>query len=83
MKKRILSLMILSSLLMSCNETKEPIINSEQDNKVQVVLMLGQSNMEGHTHSQYLIKTKGETKAKEYISIRCKVCDTFDRGSYA
>ena len=81
MKKRILSLMILSSLLISCNETKEPIIDTEQDNKVQVVLMLGQSNMEGHTHSQYLIKTKGETKAKEYaigfsdiqIAYRCSI----------
>ena len=39
MKKRILSLIILSSLLMSCNETKEPILDTEQDNKVQVVLM--------------------------------------------
>ena len=39
MKKRILSLMILSGLLMSCNETKEDIIDTEQDNKVQVVLM--------------------------------------------
>ena len=62
MKKRILSLMILSSLLMSCNESKEDIIDTEQDNKVQVVLMLGQSNMEGNTHSQYLIKTKGKTQ---------------------
>ncbi|MCI7632978.1 MAG: hypothetical protein MSS80_02925, partial [Mollicutes bacterium] len=81
MKKRILSLMILSGLLISCNESKEDIIDTEQDNKVQVVLMLGQSNMEGHTHSQYLIKTKGETKAKEYatgyndiqIAYRCSI----------
>ncbi len=35
-------------------------------NEVQVVLLLGQSNMEGHTHSQYLIKTMGEEKAKKY-----------------
>ena len=35
-------------------------------NEVQVVLLLGQSNAEGHTYSQYLTKTVGEEKAQLY-----------------
>jgi hypothetical protein len=35
-------------------------------NEVQVILLLGQSNAEGHTHSQYLTKTVGEEKAQLY-----------------
>lgn len=38
----------------------------EYSNEVQVVLLLGQSNAEGHTHSQYLSKTMGEEKAALY-----------------
>ena len=35
-------------------------------NEVQVILLFGQSNAEGHTHSQYLSKTVGEEKAQLY-----------------
>lgn len=82
MKKKIFAFMILPSLLMSCGSANSNGSNDDpQDNKVQVVLMLGQSNMEGHTHSQYLLNTKGEDKFKEYgkgyedikISYRCSI----------
>ena len=46
--------------------------SSSQDdgipNMAQVILMFGQSNMEGHTYSQYLLNTMGEEKAKEYVN---------------
>lgn len=38
----------------------------EYSNEVQVILLLGQSNAEGHSYHQYLEKTVGEEKAQEY-----------------
>lgn len=89
MKKIFLIYMMLPVFLTGCankenNSNEDPV----QDNKVQVVVMMGQSNMEGHTYSQYLIKTKGEEKAKEYatgysnikISYRCSM--TFNDSNY-
>jgi len=48
----------------STTQNEEP--PKEYSNEVQVVLLLGQSNAEGHTHSQYLPKTVGEEKAAIY-----------------
>lgn len=76
--KKTILIMGLAAILSSCgntnqNNNEEPI---EQNNKVQVVLLLGQSNMEGHTYSQYLVKTMGEEKAKEYATgySKTKIC---------
>lgn len=43
-------------------------LSEEISGKVQVIVLLGQSNMEGHTHAEYLSKTCGEEKAAEYAS---------------
>jgi len=59
-------------------------------NKAQVVVMLGQSNMEGHTHSQYLLDTMGQEKMKEYvdgydnvqISYACTVSQNTSNGTF-
>lgn len=40
----------------------------EYSNEVQVVLLLGQSNAEGHTYVQYLEKTVGAAKANLYAN---------------
>ena len=45
-------------------KTEEP--PKVYSNEVQVILLLGQSNAEGHTQSQYLTKTVGEEKAQLY-----------------
>lgn len=47
-------------------KTPEPA--KEYSNEVQVILLFGQSNAEGHTHSSYLAKTMGEEKTAEYIA---------------
>ena len=59
-------------------------------NKAQVIVMLGQSNMEGHTHSQYLINTMGQEKTQEYvdgyddvlISYACTVAQNTSNGTF-
>mgnify|MGYP002516416493 FL=1 len=82
MKKGIYSLFLLSScLLISCKESKKQDDNTNENNNASVIVMLGQSNMEGHTYSKYLSKTMGEEKANEYtkgyddikISYKCSM----------
>lgn len=59
-------------------------------NKAQVIVMLGQSNMEGHTHSQYLLNTMGQEKTQEYvdgyddvlISYACTVAQNTSNGTF-
>ena len=59
-------------------------------NEVQVVVLLGQSNAEGHTWSQYLTKTVGTEKAKEYadgydnvkISYACTIAENTSSGEF-
>lgn len=59
-------------------------------NEVQVVVLLGQSNAEGHTWSQYLTKTVGTEKAKEYadgydnvkISYACTIAENTSNGEF-
>ncbi len=62
----------------------------EYSNEVQVVVLLGQSNGEGHTHSQYLPKTVGEEKAALYaqgfekvkISYACTIANNTSNGQF-
>lgn len=74
MNKKKYGFLFLVGLLASCNPNTNQNNNNnnggtdEMDNKVNVIVMLGQSNMEGHSHHEYLIKTMGEEKAKEYIN---------------
>lgn len=79
MKKTVLLLLPLllgcggqtSSSSTSPSGSSSPSSSSEDDlipNMAQVILMFGQSNMEGHTYSQYLLNTMGEDKAKEYVN---------------
>ena len=42
--------------------------DKEYSNEVQVVVLLGQSNMEGHSRSEYLAKTVGAEKASLYAA---------------
>lgn len=42
--------------------------SKEIPGEVQVILLGGQSNMEGHTYVEYLTKTCGEAKATEYVT---------------
>ncbi len=71
MNKAFCSLLLVSTCLFmttSCsNDTssKNASTSKEEDNKAQVIILLGQSNMEGHTYSQYLTKTVPD-KAQEY-----------------
>lgn len=72
MNKSLRSLLLVSTFLFmstSCsNNTSSDQTTSTSngdDNKVQVVILLGQSNMEGHTYSQFLTKTVPD-KAQEY-----------------
>ena len=62
---------VIAAVFSACNDTGGQ--NSQQtpdtpvySNEVQVVVLLGQSNAEGHTWSQYLPRTVGEEKAGEY-----------------
>ncbi len=62
----------------------------EYSNEVQVIVLLGQSNGEGHTHSQYLPKTVGEEKADLYtrgfenvkISYVCTIVNNTSEGAF-
>lgn len=56
-------------ILTSCGANNN-IENNKGDNmkKAQVIIMLGQSNMEGHTHNEYLNNTVGNDKTLEYIN---------------
>lgn len=71
MNRLFITISLASSLLLSaCNSNNAPIddttsSSSEIDNTAQVVVLLGQSNMEGHTWSNYLTKTMPD-KAKEF-----------------
>lgn len=42
--------------------------SEEFSNKVQVIVLMGQSNMEGHTYVKYLPNTCTEEKAREYAA---------------
>lgn len=66
---------VLTALLTGCEfiagltttttpDSEEP--PKEYSNEVQVIILLGQSNAEGHSYSQYLSKTVGEEKAALY-----------------
>lgn len=55
---------IVSSSSLSSEESSEDLFS----NKIQVVVMLGQSNMEGHTHNEYLSKTCSQEKTLEYYN---------------
>lgn len=62
----------------------------EYSNEVQVILLLGQSNGEGHTHTTYLGKTVGEDKNAEYtqgysnvkISYACTISENTSNGEF-
>lgn len=88
------SIAVFCSLFMaSCGSTTPPDSDKpekEYSNEVQVVLLLGQSNAEGHTHSTYLNKTVGEEKTAEYvkgyknvqISYACTIADNTSLGEF-
>ncbi len=89
----IVSLAALSAVFFACNNEggAPPDDNTpEYSNEVQVVVLLGQSNAEGHTWSQYLTRTVGEDKAKEYatgysdvnISYACTIADNTSNGQF-
>lgn len=101
MKKTVLLLLPLllgcggqtSSSSTSPSGSSFPSSSSEDDlipNMAQVILMFGQSNMEGHTYSQYLLNTMGEEKSKEYangyedvlISYSCTVDNNTSNGEF-
>lgn len=73
MNKTIALLPIITScLLSSCsNQTPKSQLSSSskeiENNNAQVVILLGQSNMEGHTYSKFLSKILPD-KAKEYAN---------------
>ena len=55
----------LVAICSGCNNMNENIeTQKEYSNEVQVIVLLGQSNAEGHTWSKYLSKTMGEEKTK-------------------
>ena len=61
---------VATQLLTACSgktssETQNTSFQEEDDNTAQVVVLLGQSNMEGHTYINYLSKTMTD-KASEY-----------------
>ncbi len=75
MAKRILALALALMVPVLCGcqpavdvttTTQEP--PKEYSNEVQVVVLLGQSNAEGASYHQYLNKTVGEEKAREYAA---------------
>ncbi len=104
MKKRI-SILLLCAMLLSCmslfgcanapeQTTAAPTTTQappkEYSNEVQVIVLLGQSNGEGHTHSQYLPTTVGEEKAALYaegfeavkISYCCTIVNNSSNGQF-
>ncbi len=105
MMKRILSTILVCAILLSClvfagcapeaavttaapSTTQIPA--KEYSNEVQVIVLLGQSNGEGHSHSQYLTKTVGEEKAALYakgfetvqISYACTIASNTSNGQF-
>ncbi len=82
--------------LCSCSPSQKPEEKKTEDppkvysNEVQVVLLLGQSNAEGHTHSTYLTKTVGAEKVTEYatgydnvkISYACTISSNTSNGQF-
>lgn len=92
----IIALVMVMGMLSACNNNvsnnnqppKQP--DKEYSNEVQVVVLLGQSNAEGHTWSQYLTRTVGEEKAKEYavgydnvsISYACTIAENTSNGEF-
>ena len=50
------------------SESATEVQTEEQSNEVQVVVLLGQSNAEGHTWHEYLNQSVGVTKTKRYIA---------------
>lgn len=64
--------------------------NKVYSNEVQVVLLLGQSNGEGHTYSSFLSKTVGDEKTLEYtegydnvkISYACTISENTSNGQF-
>ena len=71
--KKLLGMVLLMAMLSGCGHvgsSSEVSSSSKEDipGRVQVVILLGQSNMEGHSYVQYLPKTMGEEKAREYAS---------------
>lgn len=90
---------ILASLLAACSPNDAPTPDDSKpsdgdtkvySNEVQVVLLLGQSNGEGHTHSRFLTKTVGEEKTAEYtegydnvkISYACTISENTSNGQF-
>ena len=86
---------VIAAVFSACNDTGGQ--NSQQtpdtpvySNEVQVVVLLGQSNAEGHTWSQYLPRTVGEEKAGEYaegydnvfISYACTIAENTSNGEF-
>lgn len=90
----LLCVTFLLSLCACSSKGQHPIDENEPpkeySNEVQVVLLLGQSNAEGHTNSSYLVKTVGEEKAAEYakgydnvnISYACTVSANTSDGKF-
>lgn len=90
----IASLTACAAALSACGNNSgnipAPPYKPEYSNEVQVVVLLGQSNAEGHTWSQYLQKTVGVEKAEEYaygynnvnISYACTVADNTSNGNF-
>lgn len=64
-------IIMISVLCCACNNNSDKQTfppAEEYSNEVQVIVLLGQSNAEGHTHSRYLTKTVGAEKAALYAS---------------
>lgn len=94
----VIMYMIASLMLAACSPSDSSLPNNgpdgggdkEYSNEVQVVLLLGQSNAEGHTHSRFLSKTVGEDKTAEYttgydnvkISYACTISENTSNGNF-
>lgn len=95
----MLMCMIASVSLMACSPTDTQVPDNgannndtpkEYSNEVQVVLLLGQSNGEGHTYSSFLSKTVGDEKTLEYtegydnvkISYACTISENTSNGQF-
>lgn len=83
--------LLLTVICSGCSNMGENIEKpKEYSNEVQVIVLLGQSNAEGHTWSNYLSKTMGEAKTKEYsngydnvqISYACTIADNTSNGEF-
>lgn len=90
----IVSLAAAAAVCSACNksgaDTSQTPETPVYSNEVQVVVLFGQSNAEGHTWSQYLGKTVGADKAREYaegypevkISYACTVAENTSNGEF-